>query len=203
MIAPGSMPSSPVFSPSPIPTAIPRSSWRGASTSVSPGSGSPRAWADSEWSGACSPSGNSASLRPPHPTRPPSTLWAGPWAGSDMAALAARPVRGGDEWMINGQKVWTTLAHIAKWGMLVCRTDPDVPKHQGMTYFIVDMTAPGVEVRPLRQITGEAEFNEVYFTDARIPDRDRIGEVGDGLRIALNTPMNNAIAIGGNRNPPR
>ncbi len=124
-------------------------------------------------------------------------MFSEPGAGSDMAALSARAIRDGDEWVINGQKVWTTLAHIAKWGMLICRTDVDVPKHQGMSYFIADMTAPGVEVRPLRQITGEAEFNEVYFTDARIPDSDRIGEIGDGWRIALTTLMNERVAIGG------
>jgi alkylation response protein AidB-like acyl-CoA dehydrogenase len=124
-------------------------------------------------------------------------LFSEPGAGSDVAALAARAVRDGDEWVANGQKVWTTLAHVAKWGMVVLRTDPDVPKHQGMSYFIMDMRADGVDVRPLRQITGEAEFNEVYMTDVRISESNRIGEVGDGWRVSLTTLMNERIAIGG------
>jgi len=123
-------------------------------------------------------------------------LFSEPGAGSDFAGLATRAVRDGDEWVVNGQKVWNTLAHLADWGMLVTRTDPDSPKHRGMTYFAVDMRSDGVEVRPLRQITGEAEFNEVYLTDARIPDDQRIGAEGEGWRVALTTLMNERTAIG-------
>ena len=124
-------------------------------------------------------------------------LFSEPGAGSDFAGLASRAVRDGEEWIVNGQKVWNTLAHLADWGMLVTRTDPEAPKHKGMTYFAIDMHSDGVEVRPLRQITGEAEFNEVYFTDARIPDDQRIGAEGEGWRAALTTLMNERPAIGG------
>jgi alkylation response protein AidB-like acyl-CoA dehydrogenase len=124
-------------------------------------------------------------------------LFSEPGAGSDFAGLACRAVLDGDEWLVNGQKVWNTLAHLGDWGMLVTRTDPESPKHKGMTYFAVDMHSPGVEVRPLRQITGEAEFNEVYLTDVRIPDENRIGAVGEGWRVALTTFMNERTAIGG------
>jgi len=132
-------------------------------------------------------------------------LFSEPGSGSDFAGLGTKAVRDGDEWIMNGQKVWNTLAHLADWGMLVARTDPDQPKHKGMTYFALDMHAPGVEVRPLRQITGEAEFNEVYMTDARVPDAFRIGDVGEGWRVALTTLMNERTAIGGGggNNPKR
>jgi alkylation response protein AidB-like acyl-CoA dehydrogenase len=124
-------------------------------------------------------------------------LFSEPGAGSDVAGLSSKAVLDGDEWILNGQKVWTTLAHMARWGMIVARTDPNQPKHKGLTYFVVDMHAPGVEVRPLFQITGEAEFNEVYFTDVRIPDSERLGEVGEGWRVSLTTLMNERVAIGG------
>jgi alkylation response protein AidB-like acyl-CoA dehydrogenase len=128
-------------------------------------------------------------------------LFSEPGAGSDLAALATTAVQEGDTWIVNGQKVWTTLAHLAKWGLLVARTDGDLPKHAGLTYFIVDMEADGVDVRPLYQITGEAEFNEVYFDDARIPDDLRIGEVGQGWSVAMATLMNERVAIGAGVQP--
>jgi alkylation response protein AidB-like acyl-CoA dehydrogenase len=124
-------------------------------------------------------------------------LFSEPGAGSDVASLATRAVRDGEEWVLSGQKVWTTLAHTSRFGMVLARTDPEAEKHKGITYFVVDMHAPGVEVRPLRQMTGDAEFNEVYFTDVRVPDTERLSDVGEGWRGALVTLMNERVAIGG------
>jgi alkylation response protein AidB-like acyl-CoA dehydrogenase len=124
-------------------------------------------------------------------------LFSEPGSGSDFAGLSSRGVRDGDEWIVNGQKVWTTLAHLARWGLLVVRTDPEAVKHAGLTAFVVDMTDATVDTRPLRQMTGEAEFNEVYFTDTRVPDSERLGEVGDGWRVSLTTLMNERVSIGG------
>ncbi|MFN8051293.1 MAG: acyl-CoA dehydrogenase family protein [Acidimicrobiales bacterium] len=129
-------------------------------------------------------------------------LFSEPGAGSDVASLACKAERDGDEWVLNGQKVWTTLAHISSYGLIIARTDPEQAKHRGMTAFIVDMHAPGVEVRPLRQITGEAEFNEVYFTDVRVPDSMRVDEVGRGWAVSITTLMNERVSIGGGT-PPR
>lgn len=123
-------------------------------------------------------------------------LFSEPGAGSDVAGLATRAVRDGDQWVVNGQKIWTSLAHLARWGLLLARTDPDAPKHKGLTAFIIDMAQPGVDVRPIRSMAGASGFNEVYFTDAVVPDTMRVGDVGDGWRVANATLMNERVSIG-------
>src|SRR5215213_9328718 len=119
-----------------------------------------------------------------------------PESGSDLASLKTKAVKDNGEWVVTGQKVWTTFAHEAKWCMLVARTDQDAPKHKGLTYFIMDMEQEAVQVRPLRQITGEAEFNELFIEEARIPDEHVVGGVGNGWKVALTTLMNERAGLG-------
>ena len=128
-------------------------------------------------------------------------LFSEPGAGSDLAGIATRAVRHGDEWVVNGQKVWNSGAHNAHFAILIARTAPELPKHAGLTYFLCDMRDLGVEVRPLRQITGEAEFNEVFLTDVRIPDAHRLGAEGGGWRVAITTLNNERVSIGGSAAP--
>jgi len=124
-------------------------------------------------------------------------LFSEPVAGSDLASIRTKAVRAGDEWVINGQKVWTSFAHKSDFGIVVCRTDFDAPKHKGLTMFIVDMHAPGMDVRGIKQMSGGSDFNEVFFTDVRVKDTHRLGEVGDGWKVALTTLMHERLAVGG------
>ena len=123
-------------------------------------------------------------------------LFSEPAGGSDLAALRTKAVKDGDEWVINGQKIWTSGAHYSDYGILVLRTDPDVPKHKGLTYFWIDMKSPGIEIKPIKQISGDANFNEVYFTDVRVSDSQRLGAEGQGWQVALTTLMNERASIG-------
>ena len=124
-------------------------------------------------------------------------LFSEPAGGSDLAALRTRAERDGDEWVLNGQKIWTSGAHYSDYGIIVVRTDPTVPKHKGLSYFFLNMKSPGVETKPIKQLSGDSNFNEVYFTDVRIPDDQRLGEVGQGWQVSLTTLMNERAAIGG------
>ena len=124
-------------------------------------------------------------------------LFSEPAAGSDLAGIRTRAEKDGDDWIVNGQKIWTSGAHYSDFGILVTRTDPTVPKHKGLTFFFLDMKSPGVEIKPIKQISGGANFNEVFFTNVRIPDSQRLGAIGDGWKVSLTTLMNERLAIGG------
>lgn len=126
-------------------------------------------------------------------------LFSEPSAGSDVASLRSTAVRDGDEWLLNGQKVWTSGAHYSDYGIVLARTNPDLPKHKGLSMFVVDMHAPGIDIRPLKQINGAANFNEVFFTDVRIPADHILGDPGEGWRVALTTLMNERVSIGAGR----
>jgi alkylation response protein AidB-like acyl-CoA dehydrogenase len=128
-------------------------------------------------------------------------LFSEPAAGSDVAGLRTRAERRGDEWVINGQKIWTSGAHYSDYGLLLTRSDPDVPKHAGLTAFFIDMKAPGIEIRPIHQMSGASHFNEVFFTDLRIPDAQRLGAPGQGWKVAITTLMNERLAVGEQRRP--
>lgn len=124
-------------------------------------------------------------------------LFSEPSGGSDLAGLRTKAEQDGDDWIINGQKIWTSLAHMSQYGILITRTDPSVAKHKGLTMFFLDISSPGVEIRPIKQANGQSGFNEVFFDNVRIPDSQRLGEVGDGWRVSLTTLMNERMAIGG------
>ena len=123
-------------------------------------------------------------------------LFSEPSAGSDVAGLRSKAVQDGENWIVNGQKVWTSGAHFSDYGILVVRHDPSLEKHKGLTFFFVDMKSPGIEVKPIKQLTGGSSFNEVYFNDVVIPDSQRLGEIGDGWKVAITTLMNERLAVG-------
>jgi alkylation response protein AidB-like acyl-CoA dehydrogenase len=124
-------------------------------------------------------------------------LFSEPGGGSDVAAASTRAIRDGDDWVVNGQKVWTSGAHYADYGIVIVRTNPDAPKHKGLTMFWLDMKSPGIEVKPIHQMSGGSNFNEVYFTDVRVPDSQRLGAIDDGWKVSLVTLMNERLAVGG------
>lgn len=123
-------------------------------------------------------------------------LFSEPSAGSDVAGLRTRSTRDGDDWVINGQKIWTSGAHFCDYGIIVTRSDPNAPKHKGLTFFFLDMKSPGIEVKRIKQISGTSNFNEVFFTDVRVPDSQRLGKVGEGWRVSITTLMNERLAVG-------
>ena len=129
-------------------------------------------------------------------------LFSEPGSGSDLAGLATRAIRDGDDWVVNGQKLWTSLGHVASVGMLLARTDPDAPKHRGLSFFLVEMHSPGIEVRPVMDMTGDSKFNEVFLTDVRVPDRWRVGSPGDGWSIAMTTLQNERVVLSGEGSGP-